>query len=220
MNEPPYCIIWDWNGTLLADVDICINAMNMLLEPRNLPLLDYNRYREIFTFPVINYYAKAGFDFELDPFSKVGIDFIDIYHQKIHEAGLAEGATEILEWFHSLGIRQFILSAMEQQSLQNTVHERGIIHYFTHLAGIDNHYGGGKTGTGIGLFANHQINKDKTWLIGDTIHDFEVSQSLGCKCVLTAHGHQSKKVLETTGAPVLDNLRELKDFFMKLKTSV
>lgn len=48
-------IIWDWNGTLLDDVDIVIEAMNRLLKRRNMPLLDYYTYKKIFTFPVKDY---------------------------------------------------------------------------------------------------------------------------------------------------------------------
>lgn len=32
-------IIWDWNGTLLDDVDLCVEAINMLLARESLPLL-------------------------------------------------------------------------------------------------------------------------------------------------------------------------------------
>ncbi|MCK4288095.1 MAG: HAD hydrolase-like protein, partial [Bacteroidales bacterium] len=56
-------IIWDWNGTLLNDIDICINSINILLEHRNIENLTKEIYKEIFTFPVKDYYSKAGFDF-------------------------------------------------------------------------------------------------------------------------------------------------------------
>ena len=61
--------------------------------------------------------------------------------------------------------------------------------------------------------AQNPINPATTWLIGDTIHDYEVAQELGCKCVLTAHGHQSRVRLMEAGAPVIDNLAELPVFF-------
>jgi len=48
-------IIWDWNGTLLDDVNIVVNVMNSLLERRSLPLIDIEKYKDIFTFPVKKY---------------------------------------------------------------------------------------------------------------------------------------------------------------------
>ena len=66
-------IIWDWNGTLLDDVDIVIDCMNSLLKKRNLPLLHVDKYKDIFTFPVKDYYSQLGFDFTTEPFEKTGI---------------------------------------------------------------------------------------------------------------------------------------------------
>ena len=60
-------VFWDWNGTLLDDVDVCIEAMNRLLERRGMDLISIERYRDIFDFPVKNYYEKLGFDFDNEP---------------------------------------------------------------------------------------------------------------------------------------------------------
>lgn len=57
-------IIWDWNGTILNDVDHAVAMMNTLLVEHNLPLIDREYYREIFDFPVLHYYQKLGFNFE------------------------------------------------------------------------------------------------------------------------------------------------------------
>ncbi|MDP2335749.1 MAG: HAD hydrolase-like protein [Bacteroidota bacterium] len=54
-----------------------------------------------------------------------------------------------------------------------------------------------------------KLNANELILIGDTVHDFEVATVLGCRCVLIANGHQSKKVLQNTGALVLDQLSQL-----------
>ena len=49
-------IIWDWNGTLLDDLDVSMEALNYVLEKENLPLvLDKEEYRKYFQFPVIEY---------------------------------------------------------------------------------------------------------------------------------------------------------------------
>jgi phosphoglycolate phosphatase len=55
-------IVWDWNGTLLDDLDYSIGVMNTLLARRALPLLDRARYHALFDFPVRDYYYRLGFD--------------------------------------------------------------------------------------------------------------------------------------------------------------
>ena len=79
-------IIWDWNGTLLNDVDICVKSMNHLLEKRNLPLLDINRYKTVFGFPVKDYYAKIGFDFTKENFEIPANEYMDWFHFYLPEA--------------------------------------------------------------------------------------------------------------------------------------
>ena len=48
-----HTILWDWNGTLLDDVEVALAAMNEMLARRGLSLLHGREpYRVIFTFPV------------------------------------------------------------------------------------------------------------------------------------------------------------------------
>ena len=61
-------IIWDWNGTLLNDVDYSKNIINNILSDNDLPKLSLQKYREIFTFPVQDYYVAAGLDFSKTSF--------------------------------------------------------------------------------------------------------------------------------------------------------
>lgn len=57
-------LIWDWNGTLLDDVEVNVKVINEMLSKRNLPLLDINTYKEIFCFPVKQFHIRIGIDFE------------------------------------------------------------------------------------------------------------------------------------------------------------
>ena len=49
-------IIWDWNGTLLDDRWLCIEAINKTLTKRNMNTITDNEYVELFCFPVKDYY--------------------------------------------------------------------------------------------------------------------------------------------------------------------
>lgn len=76
-------IVWDWNGTLLDDLDVCLKSINTILEKYKLPKLkSVKEYREKFVFPVINYYKAIGLDFSKYTFKIVGKEFIDIYRIK------------------------------------------------------------------------------------------------------------------------------------------
>ncbi len=53
------------------------------------------------------------------------------------------------------------------------------------------------------------LNPERTLLIGDTLHDYDVAQALGCKCILVANGHQSRKRLLSSDAKVYSCLNEI-----------
>lgn len=206
-------IVWDFNGTLLNDMQVCIDCMNIMLKERNLPALDLKRYRDIFTFPVREYYLALGFDFRKEPFEVPAHQFIELYRQNLHLAPLHEDAMETLGYFHQRQIKQVILSAMEQEFLEETLKEKGILKYFEKVAGITNHLGEGKLEMAKELIASIGRDQQNFWLIGDTVHDFEVAQGSGIPCILIAQGHQSFERLSKLDCQVLDKLRKLTYLF-------
>jgi phosphoglycolate phosphatase len=202
-------IIWDWNGTLLDDTQLCVQTMNELLGKRDLPLLTAIRYKNVFSFPVKEYYRKIGFDFEVEPFEIPALEFINRYNQQMNQCSLHMDSLKLLNHFHSLGIRQFVLSAMKQDALDECLHHHQISHFFDHVSGLDNHYAVSKVENGHQLISTWKLKAHEMVLIGDTVHDYEVATGLGCRCILISNGHQSKDVLQHTGALVLDELNQL-----------
>jgi len=202
-------IIWDWNGTLLDDVDLCISAMNVLLRKRKLPVLTKNHYQKVFTFPVIEYYKKLGFDFTTEPFDIPAHEFIKQYQKEFNTTKLQNGAVEALEYFKSNNIKQFILSAMEHKSLESTVKHFNIDKYFDELMGIKDHFAFSKVEFGKELIKKHKLNKSESCLIGDSTHDYEVANELGISCILITNGHMPKERLGGLNTEYYKDLRDL-----------
>ena len=75
----PFCImmkytdvIWDFNGTVLSDMQAGIDAVNEMLAARDLAVIaDMESYRRAFCFPVETYYRNLGFDFEKEDYKTV-----------------------------------------------------------------------------------------------------------------------------------------------------
>lgn len=202
-------IIWDWNGTLLNDAGLAVRTMNQMLEKRGLPVLSVDGYKSVFTFPVKDYYQKIGFDFQTEPFEIPALEFIDYYNSQVKECDLHKEALRVLNYFQSVGVRQFVLSAMEQVILDDCLKHYQINDFFEHVSGLDNFYAASKIENGHRLIAELKLDANELVLIGDTVHDFEVATELGCPCVLIADGHQSKEVLQATGALVIDSISQL-----------
>ena len=100
-------ILWDWNGTLLNDVDLCFSCINRLLVSHDLKPLDtLSQYREVFTFPIEDYYKRVGFDFDKISFSMLAHEYMEDYQEKDPEA-LMEMMTKEPEKFKKLEAAYF-----------------------------------------------------------------------------------------------------------------
>lgn len=202
-------LIWDWNGTLLDDLDLCIDIMNGILRRRGLPLLDRQRYHSVFDFPVRNYYAQLGLDTCDESFRSLSIEFISAYDQRRFEARLHPGAREILEHVVNQGITQSILSAYRQETLSQIVEHFDLVRFFSRVAGLDNVYAHSKAALGRSLVDQLRLPGTEVLMIGDTLHDLEVAAETGVDCVLIAHGHHPLDRLSARCPNVFANLAEL-----------
>lgn len=195
----------------MDDVDICLEGINILLKKRTLPLLTKQRYKQIFTFPVEDYYQLAGFDYSKEPFETPAEEFIVHYKQMLSAANLFDDAFNALTRNKNLGLSQFILSAMEQNLLVASVQKRGIAQFFKSVCGISDNFARSKTENAKKLISINGINPSEAILIGDTIHDAEVATEIGVDVVLVSRGHQSEERLRATGTTVISNFKELED---------
>lgn len=202
-------VVWDWNGTLFDDVALCIQVMNGMLEKRGLPrLAGPEQYRQVFTFPVEEYYKALGFDFGREPFSQLAVEYISEYDRRALGCPLRAGAEAALAELRRRGVKQVIASASHKKALEEQVAHLGVAGYFQALLGVEDSLGRGKSGL-AGDFLRQAGAGSDALFVGDTLHDFETAAALGCPCALLTGGHQARPRLEATGAPVLDTFPQL-----------
>lgn len=206
-------LIWDWNGTLLDDMDLCVQTINVLLARRNLALMNPERYRSLFSFPVKDYYENIGFNFQKEPYDEVAMEFINLYLSLLGDARLFAEVEETLQFFQTRKVKQTILSAMEHENLVASVKQKGIASYFPLMLGTDDHFAHGKAYQAGKIMNILGVPPSNTLLIGDTLHDKEVADTVGCHCVLVSQGHQSHERLLTAGCPVVSSLADVRNFF-------
>lgn len=199
-------IVWDWNGTLIDDVWLCVDVVNAMLRERGLPLIDPDAYRSAFGFPVINYYRHLGFDFGRESFEQLSHLYIAAYQDRREECALHPRTREVLGAIRDAGLGQSILSAYEQDMLDTLVDRMDLRRYFDHLMGNDNIYAAGKVERGRMLLARIGLPPSQVVMIGDTEHDHEVAAALGMDCLLVEHGHHTRSRLQRLGRKVLPTL--------------
>jgi phosphoglycolate phosphatase len=202
-----YCI-WDFNGTILDDVDLGIYSINELLKAHGMDnFLNREIYRQQFDFPIIDYYRRVGFDFEKTPYEDLAVEWVNIYFSNFDKANIYSDVVPTLEFFAQNGVRQCVLSASESKSLKKQIEDLEINCYFEEVMGIDNIYAASKLVLAKKWRQEHP--NEKVLFIGDTVHDIETAKILSADCFIVCAGHQSRERFENCEAMVVDSLTEL-----------
>jgi phosphoglycolate phosphatase len=205
-------VIWDWNGTLLDDVDHCLVALNALLDERKMPRIDRTRYRERFGFPVRDFYVELGFDFASEVFEQVSERFIAGYRAAVTSASVHGEARATLLALQALGVEQSVLSAMEINLLSSMLREHDLVSFLRHVRGLDHLHATSKVALGVELMRSLDVAPHETLFVGDTLHDHETASAMGCHCLLFERGHQTSQRLRSAGVPLIDSLEHVVRF--------
>jgi phosphoglycolate phosphatase len=207
-------IIWDWNGTLWDDTSLCTEINNHMLQRRGLPEIDISVYQDKLCFPVDQYYCQLGFNYATDPYNVLAEEFIAEYTERRYECGLHDGAHELIAELKEREIPQSVLSAYQQDTLVESVDYFKLTPFFDSIIGLNDIYAAGKVENGLKYIEQLEIDPCSVLFLGDTIHDFEVADAMGVKCVLIAHGHNSRPRLEACGVPVFASLPEVREYIL------
>ena len=203
-------VIWDWNGTLLDDTEMCYQIANEMRSERGMQLMQgVEEYRRYFTFPVIDYYRRMGYTFETEPFENISREFVALYAERFPACSLQPCAVEALAAVLSTGSRQVLLSATGQEKLDEQVAHFRLNGYFERVIGNSNNLASGKTDYAMAFLRESGVSPARALFVGDTDHDFEIASAIGCGCALITAGHQTKAHLSTLGAMLVNSLCEV-----------
>ena len=70
------------------------------------------KYREIFKFPVKDYYLELGFNLEKEPYEIPSMEFIKLYDKNKYRPFLFKGIIEVLSLVQSLNSYNYLLSGI------------------------------------------------------------------------------------------------------------
>ena len=203
-------LVLDFNGTIIDDVDLCLNILNHLLEERNYKKVSLEEYKHIFTFPIKNYYINAGFDLEKYSFTSISNEFISLYQKASLNCKLYEGINELIDKCNNNRIKVVLLSASQIDNLKEQTDHFGLSEKFEAILGTSNIEAASKVESGKNYFKDKQDKK--ILFVGDTTHDAEVASAIGADALLITHGHQARDILlKANPLKVIDSFKEVED---------
>ncbi|MCX4526125.1 MULTISPECIES: HAD family hydrolase [unclassified Streptomyces] len=205
-------IVWDWNGTLLHDIDAVMAATNASFAELGFAPISLETYRDLYVVPVPKFYERLmGRLPTEEEWLVMDETFHRHYWAAAEDAGLADGARELLADWSRAGATQSLLSLAPHDKLVPLVRTHGIDGHFVR---VDGRVGPSHT-TKAGHLVRHMAAMEgagvtalRTVLIGDAVDDALAAAHVGARAVLYTGGSHSRASLESAGVPVVDSLAE------------
>lgn len=214
-------VVWDWNGTLLADVHVVVDATAASLAAVGVDAeIDLQRYRSTFRRPLRTFYEDiVGRSVDDAEWARVNAVFGEHYLGREPALPLADGALDALERFADAGFGQSVLSMLGHDELHATLGRRGLHDWFVRVDG-DHHRDGRSKAAAL---AEHLdvlgLEPARVVLVGDTLDDAAATAAVGSACVLVAeHSTHHARDLRTV-APAVDTLPEAVEHVLALRRS-
>lgn len=202
-------VFWDWNGTLVDDVQLTVEIMNKILSSQNLNIISIEKHKEIFDFPIEVYKKYLGFVADSKLTSSAESFFYEEYYKNFQQCDLQSDSEKLLDFFLDNKIGQSIISLLPQNILNEMVDFYKLENYFHGVIGQSNFNTQNKVESARNYFEKFDYNPIEILVIGDTTYDFEVAKTFGFHCALVSKGHQSHERLKQSGALVFNSLSEV-----------
>ena len=204
-------LIWDWNGTLFADLHIVVVSVNASLEAVGTDVrIDADGYRDHYRRPVRGFYdALLGRSVGDPEWELINQQFHDTYHGLLATAGPADDAHDAAALAAGRGLSQSILSMWSHDMLVPTVAGLGLDTHMQVVRGADRAAGDRKEALlrlhmdELGLPASKPVV-----MVGDTFDDAHAAAEVAIGMIYYDGGSHHRVALDATGIPVAETLVE------------
>jgi phosphoglycolate phosphatase-like HAD superfamily hydrolase len=200
-------LVWDWNGTLLDDLELVVAATNTCLATVSGPRVTADEHKRGFRRPVSAYYEFVlGRPVTPEEFLALDLAFHTAYRAGVPECKLAADAADaIASWPGT----QSLLSMWFHHELVPVVTGYGLAGHLNRIDGLRGDVTGGVKAPYLSAhLAALGVPPAECVLIGDSVDDAEAAEEVGARVVLYAGGFTDEDRLRATGQPVAITLTE------------
>ncbi len=213
MNKKRYDnVFWDWNGTIIDDLNANFGVINTLLCMHGLNTISLHKYRETFSFPIKKFYGEIGLPINGEEYEQLISNYWSLYKYEITNIPLMIGILDLISRLRKNNVKQYILSASDKNMILEQMVVYGIQDYFEDIIAPQDGYASGKVTLATQWLSNQNISTSSIILIGDTIHDYETAETIGIDCALVNRGHQDLIPFKyNSNLRVFEDMHELDD---------
>jgi phosphoglycolate phosphatase-like HAD superfamily hydrolase len=200
-------LVWDWNGTLLDDLPVVIEAVNLSIGSFGVDPITADDYRDHYTRPVRHFYDSLfGRVVDDEEWLRLNTAFHDAYFELATHVDLAPGALEAMGMLEEAGWSQSLLSMSPQDWLEGVVARLELTGRFEMVDGLSGPTGGLKAAHLEDHLSMLAIEGRSVVVVGDTPDDVAAARHVGAHPVLFHGGSHHIEVLEREGVPIAETI--------------
>lgn len=195
-------VVFDWNGTILADTAVVVAAINFGEMPiLNHPPISVANYQTIYDIPLHHYYQALGVsnkDHEKHA-AALSEGFHNHYEQLVGKTRTRPGARHALDVLHAKNIQRIILSNHITDRITEQLERLKLAHHFEYI--LANEHSGlvhrtGKQHRLEKYLEEHNIPATDVVIVGDSLEEIRIAHALGAKVISITGGTCSRKRLQ------------------------
>ena len=217
-------VVFDWNGTLIADTHACMDADNSVLKVYGGRPVNLQEYRKTIVIPAIEFFVKNGVDRTrlIRDAKEVSKSFHTFYESRAAKVRTRNGARKLLAWLFKNKIETMILSNHSAIGIEKQLGRLGLRKYFSHVFANSNLatalQGQNKREKLTAFLRGNSASSAETIIIGDSPEEVEIGKYTGIKTVAIKNGYYStQRLKESNPDYLIGNLNQLIGIIEKLR---
>jgi len=200
-------VVWDWNGTLLDDLDQVVAAVNATLRELGESPISIATYGAHYQRPVRRFYESLfGRPVRDDEWRLIDRLFHDAYRSQLPNVTLAQDATDALEAVDAAGHTQSLLSMLLHDDLVNMASMFGVDRFMRRIDGLRGARGVQKQASLESHIEALGLSKREVVIIGDALDDIAAARATGTLCVMYDRGTFPREQIRHAGVPTASSL--------------
>lgn len=197
MTDARPLIVWDWNGTLIDDLQANVDCVNVIMAHFGKPSVDVAHYQEAFEVPILKMYLRMNFTAEEHAAHAHLLQamFHENYEQRVQTVGFRHGARDLIESTRAQGVRHVILSNHLVTSISDHLDRLdaaplfdGVLAHADVVAQRSWHPKGERLRD---YMAEHGVAARDCLIVGDTPEEVEIARQLNLTSVAIRGGFAS-----------------------------
>jgi phosphoglycolate phosphatase len=207
-------IIFDFNGTILADTQLLIDGNNYILQKHGVKPLNKQTYLSEFYFPTHKFFQDRIQDGYLIDKSEIGKMFFDYYSKHAHQCRTRKGTKDVLTYLDKNSIDKIVLSNHFESDIISQLQRLKLIDHFNAVIAnsklSDNQNGNNKIHRLEDYFSNTNYNVKNCVIVGDSPEDINIGKAFGMDTIAITDGSYSRDKLKASKPNyIITNLNQI-----------